>query len=107
MPALAVLGYGGGLLHVINHRCSRDCCFWERIRPDGAARARLTASAACSAACPDGNLFLVGAAGHRGSSAAQRFVSEFLIYLAAFGSLAGEGQVIPQIPGLVAIGALG
>ncbi|MEI8188836.1 MAG: hydrogenase, partial [candidate division NC10 bacterium] len=35
------------------------------------------------------------------------FVSEFLIYLAAFGSLAGaEGQVMPPIPGLVAIGAL-
>ena len=109
MPALAVLGYGGGLLHVINHALFKGLLFLGAGSVlHGAGTREIDRLGGLLRRMPwTGGCFLVGAAAIAGLPPLNGFVSEFLIYLAAFGSLAGaEGQVMPPIPGLVVIGAL-
>jgi formate hydrogenlyase subunit 3/multisubunit Na+/H+ antiporter MnhD subunit len=109
MPALAVLGYGGGLLHVINHALFKGLLFLGAGSVlHGAGTREIDRLGGLLRRMPwTGTCFLVGAVAIAGLPPLNGFVSEFLIYLAAFGSLAGaEGQVMPQIPGLVAIGTL-
>jgi NADH:ubiquinone oxidoreductase subunit 5 (subunit L)/multisubunit Na+/H+ antiporter MnhA subunit len=109
MPALAVLGYGGGLLHVINHALFKGLLFLGAGSVlHGAGTREIDRLGGLLRRMPwTGTCFLVGAAAIAGLPPLNGFVSEFLIYLAAFGSLAGaEGQVMSQIPGLVAIGTL-
>lgn len=109
MPALAVLGFGGSLLHVLNHALFKGLLFLgagsvlhgagtREIDHLGGLLKRMPWTGAC---------FLVGAAAISGLPPLNGFVSEFLIYLGAFQSAAdttGTGGIV--VPGLVAIGAL-
>jgi hydrogenase-4 component B len=109
MPALAVLGYGGGLLHVLNHALFKGLLFLGAGSVlHGAGTREIDRLGGLLRRMPwTGVCFLVGAAAISGLPPLNGFVSEFLIYLGAFGSLGDSaGQVIPAIPGLVAIGAL-
>ena len=86
-PVLAVLGFGGGLLHVVEPRvCSKGCCSSARARCCTArGRWRLIISAALAKRMPwTAATFLVGAVAISGLPPLNGFVSEFLIYLGAF-----------------------
>ena len=103
MPALAVLGFAGGLLHVVNHALFKGLLFLGAgavLHGDGHA-ARSTASAGCCERMPwTGACFLVGAAAISGLPPLNGFVSEFLIYLGALpGLIAAAGPVADAGPG--------
>jgi formate hydrogenlyase subunit 3/multisubunit Na+/H+ antiporter MnhD subunit len=109
MPALAAFGFGGGLLHVLNHALFKGLLFLgagcvlhaagtrELDRLGGLLR-RMPWTGAC---------FLVGAAAISGLPPLNGFVSEFLIYLGAFrGALDATGAVTVIVTALATIGAL-
>jgi len=109
MPALIVLGFGGGLLHVLNHALFKGLLFLgagcvlhaagtREIDRLGGLLRRMPWTGTC---------FLVGAAAISGLPPLNGFVSEFLIYLAAFrGAVDAAGTVSVVVPGLATIGAL-
>lgn len=91
-PLLAVLGFGGGLLHVLNHAIFKGLLFLgagavlhgtgtRDIDHLGGLLKRMPWTAAC---------FLVGAVAICGLPPLNGFVSEFLIYFAAFSGLASR-----------------
>jgi formate hydrogenlyase subunit 3/multisubunit Na+/H+ antiporter MnhD subunit len=106
---LAVLGFAGALLHVVNHALFKGLLFLGagavlhgtgtgEIDHLGGLQRRMPWTGAC---------FLVGAAAISGLPPLNGFVSEFLIYLGAFlGVIAAAGTVGILVPGLVTIGAL-
>jgi formate hydrogenlyase subunit 3/multisubunit Na+/H+ antiporter MnhD subunit len=109
MPMLALLGFGGGLLHVINHALFKGLLFLgagsvlhgagtREIDRLGGLQRRMPWTSAS---------FLVGAAAISGLPPLNGFVSEFLIYLGAFlgaaDPVSAPGIVVP---GVVTIGAL-
>ena len=108
-PALAVLGVAGGLLHVLNHALFKGLLFLgagavlhstgsREIDHLGGLLRRMPWTGAC---------FLVGAVAISGLPPLNGFVSEFLIYAAAFrGSLEAGGLAGTIIPTLSTIGAL-
>jgi hydrogenase-4 component B len=108
-PALAVLGFGGGLLHVLNHAMFKGLLFLgagsvlhgagtREIDQLGGLQKHMPWTGAC---------FLVGAAAISGLPPLNGFVSEFLIYLGAFtGTADSAGAVVTLIPALVTIGSL-
>ena len=112
-PALIVLGFGGGLLHVANHALFKGLLFLG-------AGAVLHGTGTCEIDHLGGLLkrmpwtaatFLVGAVAISGLPPLNGFVSEFLIYLGAFGggiSLKAEAAVplFGLIAGLALIGGL-
>ncbi len=109
MPTLTVLGFGGGLLHVLNHALFKGLLFLgagcvlhaagtREIDRLGGLLRRMPWTGAC---------FLVGAAAISGLPPLNGFVSEFLIYLGAFrGAIGAAGAASVIFPALVAIGAL-
>ena len=108
-PALTVLGFGGGLLHVLNHALFKGLLFLgagcvlhatgtREIDRLGGLLRRMPWTGAC---------FLVGAAAISGLPPLNGFVSEFLIYMGAFrGAVAAPGAVAAVVPALATIGAL-
>ncbi|HYL80989.1 MAG TPA: proton-conducting transporter membrane subunit, partial [Candidatus Acidoferrum sp.] len=108
-PALAVLGFGGGLLHVLNHALFKGLLFLgagsvlhgagtREIDHLGGLQKRMPWTGAC---------FLVGAAAISGLPPLNGFVSEFLIYLGAFsGTTDSAGEAVLLIPAVVIIGSL-
>jgi hydrogenase-4 component B len=108
-PALAILGYGGGLLHVLNHALFKGLLFLGAGSVLHSAGTRdIDQLGGLLRRMPwTGPSFLVGATAISGLPPLNGFVSEFLIYLGAFGSVArSPGAVMPVIPCLIAIGAL-
>jgi formate hydrogenlyase subunit 3/multisubunit Na+/H+ antiporter MnhD subunit len=109
MPALTVLGFGGGLLHVLNHALFKGLLFLgagcvlraaatREIDRLGGLLRRMPWTGAC---------FLVGAAAIAGLPPLNGFVSEFLIYLGAFrGAVGAAGAATVIVPALATIGAL-
>jgi formate hydrogenlyase subunit 3/multisubunit Na+/H+ antiporter MnhD subunit len=109
MPAVAVLGFAGGLLHVLNHALFKGLLFLgagcvlhttgtREIDRLGGLLRRMPWTGAC---------FMVGAAAIAGLPPLNGFVSEFLIYLAVFrGAVGATGAVGVIIPGLATIAAL-
>jgi hydrogenase-4 component B len=112
-PALVVLGFSGALLHVVNHATFKGLLFLgagavhhatgtrELDRLGGLARAMPITSA----------LFLVGAAAISGLPPLNGFASEWLVALAAFGSLAdrsvsASSLAVLAAPALALIGGL-
>lgn len=109
MPALAVLGFGGGLLHVLNHALCKGLLFLGAGAVLHAAGTReIDRLGGLLRRMPRTGLgFLVGAAAISGLPPLNGFVGEFLIYLGAFrGTLEGGGRVATVVPTLLAIGGL-
>ena len=112
-PVLIVLGFGGALLHVVNHALFKGLLFLgagavlhgtgtREIDHLGGLLKRMPWTAAT---------FLVGAVAISGLPPLNGFVSEFLIFLGAFkgGTLFGDGvavSLLALIAGLALIGGL-
>ena len=112
-PALMVLGFGGGLLHVLNHALFKGLLFFgagavlqgtgtHEIDHLGGLLKRMPWTAAT---------FLIGAIAISGLPPLNGFVSEFLIFLGAFqgGAMFGAAIAVPLlalIAGLALIGGL-
>jgi formate hydrogenlyase subunit 3/multisubunit Na+/H+ antiporter MnhD subunit len=112
-PVLVVLGFGGGLLHVVNHALFKGLLFLgagavlhgtgtREIDHLGGLLKRMPWTAAT---------FLIGAVAISGLPPLNGFVSEFLIFLGAFkGGVATGGAVavplLALIAGLALIGGL-
>ncbi|GLI34650.1 proton-conducting transporter transmembrane domain-containing protein [Desulforhabdus amnigena] len=111
LPVLAVLGFGGGLLHVINHAFFKGLLFLgagsvmhatgtgELDHLGGLIKKMPWTSAT----------FLVGSVAISGLPPLNGFVSEFLIYMGAFGSVQAPSMALTGfvvIVGLALIGGL-
>ena len=113
VPALAVLGFAGGLLHVLNHAIFKGLLFFgagavlhatgtRNIERLGGLLKRMPWT---------GATFLIGAAAISGLPPLNGFTSEFLIYLGAFKGITGldPGRLVAMlvvIAGLALIGGL-
>jgi NADH:ubiquinone oxidoreductase subunit 5 (subunit L)/multisubunit Na+/H+ antiporter MnhA subunit len=106
-PALAVLGFAGGLLHVVNHAVFKGLLFLGAGALLQATGTReIDALGGLLGRMPrTGLAFLIGAAAICGLPPLNGFVSEFLIYLSALGAAASLG-IVAAVPGLVVIAAL-
>lgn len=106
LPALAALGFAGGLLHVLNHALFKGLLFLGAGAVLHATRTRdLDLLGGLLKKMPvTGLTFLVGAAAISGLPPLNGFVSEFLIYLGSFRGLSGGAAV--AIPAMGVIGGL-
>jgi formate hydrogenlyase subunit 3/multisubunit Na+/H+ antiporter MnhD subunit len=104
-PVLAVLGFGGGILHVLNHAIFKGLLFLgagavlqathtRDIDQLGGLIKRMPWTAA---------LFLTGSLAICGLPPLNGFVSEFMIYVAAF---KGLGSVSSTVAGVAVLGGL-
>jgi formate hydrogenlyase subunit 3/multisubunit Na+/H+ antiporter MnhD subunit len=112
-PALVALGFGGAVLHVVNHATFKGLLFLgagavhhatgtRELDRLGGLRRTMPWTAA---------LFLVGAAAISGLPPLNGFASEWLVYLAAFRSLEGRasaaaGLAVLAAPALALVGGL-
>ncbi|MBI5490786.1 MAG: oxidoreductase [Deltaproteobacteria bacterium] len=108
LPALAVLGFAGGLLHVLNHALFKGLLFLGAgsvlhgtgtLDMDhlGGLLKRMPAT---------GATFLVGAAAIAGLPPLNGFVSEFLIYLGAYRTVTSHGALAVLVPAALGIAGL-
>ena len=107
--ALAVLGTLGGLMHVLNHAVFKSLLFFGAGAVLHAAGTRdlERLGGLIHRMGTTGASFLIGSAAISGLPPLNGFVSEFLIYLGAFGWLAGHpGSGAAGLPAIVAILAL-
>jgi formate hydrogenlyase subunit 3/multisubunit Na+/H+ antiporter MnhD subunit len=113
LPAVAVIGFAGALLHVLNHALFKGLLFLAAgnvLR--GAHTLDIERLGGLLQRMPrTGLIFLIGAAAISGLPPLNGFISEFLIYLASFKgavSLDGTGSVpmLAVIAGLALIGGL-
>ena len=107
LPAVAVMGFAGALLHVLNHALFKGLLFLaagnivhsthtREIDHLGGLLRRMPRT---------GAIFLIGAAAISGLPPLNGFISEFLIYLASFkGAVALDG--VGSVPMLATIGGL-
>ena len=111
-PVLAVLGFGGGLLHVLNHALFKGLLFLGAGSVlHGAGTREMDHLGGLAKRMPwTATTFLVGAVAISGLPPLNGFVSEFLIYLGAFdGVTQRAGVAVPllaTIAGLALIGGL-
>ena len=112
-PALVVLGFGGGLLHVANHGVFKSLLFLGAGAVlHGAGTREIDRLGGLLKRMPwTAFTFLVGAVAISGLPPLNGFVSEFLIYLGAFGGgiSLNPGAAVPLfglIAGLALIGGL-
>ncbi len=112
-PTLAVLGFAGGLLHVINHALFKGLLFFGAgavLR--GTGTMEIDHLGGLQKRMPwTGTLFLVGAAAICGLPPLNGFVSEFLIYLGSLNGLLSlpavpSGALVASLAGLALIGGL-
>jgi hydrogenase-4 component B len=113
LPALAILGFAGGILHVANHALFKGLLFLGAGSViHGACTREIDHLGGLLKRMPrTGLAFLVGAAAISGLPPLNGFVSEFLIYIGAFtgaSSVKGGGAVplLAVIAGLALIGGL-
>ncbi|MFH1023303.1 MAG: proton-conducting transporter membrane subunit [Planctomycetota bacterium] len=108
MPALAVLGFAGGLLHVLNHALFKGLLFLGAGSVLHATGTRdMDHLGGLMKRMPwTGMTFLVGAAAIAGLPPLNGFVSEFLIYLGAYRSAVGGSAPAALVPGILVIGGL-
>lgn len=106
-PVIAVAGWGGALLHVLNHAVFKSLLFMN-----AGVVAQVTGTrdvdhlGGLLKRMPwTGAAFLIGAVAISGLPPLNGFVSEFLIYLGAFGAMVGWAASLPAA--VLAIGALG
>lgn len=108
-PAMAVLGLAGGLLHVVNHALFKSLLFLGAGAVLHATGTRdLDHLGGLLKRMPvTGATFLLGAAAICGLPPLNGFVSEFLIYLAAFHGLAADAARLAwPLSSAFAIGSL-
>ena len=111
-PVLAVLGFGGALLHVLNHALFKGLLFLGAGSVlHGAGTLEIDHLGGLAKRMPwTATTFLVGAAAISGLPPLNGFVSEFLIYLGAFNGVRQRGAVavplLAAITGLALIGGL-
>ena len=112
-PTLAVLGFAGGLLHVINHALFKGLLFFGAgavLR--GTGTMEIDHLGGLQKRMPwTGTLFLVGAVAICGLPPLNGFVSEFLIYLGSLNGLLAlaavpSGALVASLAGLALIGGL-
>ncbi len=111
MPALAVLGFGGGLLHVVNHALFKGLLFMGAGSVQhGAGTREIDLLGGLVKRMPwTGATFLIGAVAICGLPPLNGFVSEFLIYMGGFHALGGQSSIAAGallIIGLALIGGL-
>lgn len=113
IPALAVLGFGGGLLHVVNHAIFKGLLFLGAGSVFHATGTReIDFLGGLFKKMPwTGTTFFMGAAAICGLPPLNGFISEFLIYMGAFrGSILNSPAVVlplsAVIAGLALIGGL-
>ena len=106
-PVLAVLGFGGGLLHVLNHALFKGLLFLGAGSvAHGTGTREIDRLGGLLKRMPwTGITFLVGAAAISGLPPLNGFISEFLIYLGAFGAI--QGTPAESILGITLIGIPG
>ena len=106
-PALAVLGFGGGLLHVVNHAVFKGLLFLGAGAVLHSARTRtMEELGGLLRRMPwTGIAFLTGAVAVAGLPPLNGFASEFLIYLGAFEGATSLGNA-GAVPALVVIAGL-
>jgi formate hydrogenlyase subunit 3/multisubunit Na+/H+ antiporter MnhD subunit len=111
-PVLAILGFGGGLLHVLNHALFKGLLFLGAGSVlHGAGTLEIDHLGGLAKRMPwTATTFLVGAVAISGLPPLNGFVSEFLIYLGAFNGVTQRaGVAVPllaAIAGLALIGGL-
>jgi formate hydrogenlyase subunit 3/multisubunit Na+/H+ antiporter MnhD subunit len=111
-PALAALGFAGGLLHVLNHALFKGLLFLGAGAVAHAAHTRdIDHLGGLLKRMPwTGATFLIGAAAISGLPPLNGFISEFLIYLGAYQGVAlSQAAAVPllgTIAGLALIGGL-
>jgi len=112
-PSVAVIGFAGAMLHVLNHALFKGLLFLNAGNVARAAHTReIDHLGGLMRRMPGtGATFLIGAAAISGLPPLNGFVSEFLIYLASFEgavSLDASGSVpmLATISGLALIGGL-
>lgn len=111
LPVLAVLGFAGGLLHILNHSLFKSLLFYtsgnvyqqthtRNIELLGGLHKRMPQTSA---------LFLLGSLAICGLPPFNGFISEFLIYAGLFKSLEGAGlfQVVFILLGIIALALIG
>jgi hydrogenase-4 component B len=111
--AMACLGMLGGLMHVLNHAIFKSLLFLAAgsvvhatgsrdIEQMGGLMKRMATT---------GAVFLIGSAAIAGLVPLNGFVSEFLIYVGAFGAIAGQGTaksvVLPALTAILALAMIG
>lgn len=113
VPALAVLGFAGGLLHVLNHALFKGLLFLGAgsVLHSAGTREIEHLGGLLKKMPWTGVTFLIGSVAICGLPPLNGFVSEFFIYLGAFGgmvSLGGEGAflLVGVIGALALIGGL-
>jgi len=109
-PVLAALGLMGGLLHVLNHAVFKSLLFFGAGAVAHATGTRnMDLLGGLQKRMPQTAMaFAIGAAAICGLPPLNGFVSEFLIYLGAFGIVAKAGALgSPAAGGLIALAALG
>lgn len=108
-PAMAALGFAGGILHVLNHALFKSLLFLGAGAVAHVAGTRDIDRLGGLLKCMPvtGATFLVGAAAISGLPPLNGFVSELLVYVGAFGGLTGEGATLPvAVAALLVIGSL-
>jgi formate hydrogenlyase subunit 3/multisubunit Na+/H+ antiporter MnhD subunit len=113
LPAVAIIGFAGALLHVLNHALFKGLLFLAAGNVLHSAHTReIDHLGGLLRRMPrTGGIFLIGAAAISGLPPLNGFISEFLIYLASFkGALALDGAdsvpMLATIAGLALIGGL-
>ena len=113
LPAVAVMGFAGALLHVLNHALFKGLLFLAAGNVVHSAHTReIDHLGGLLRRMPrTGAIFLIGAAAISGLPPLNGFISEFLIYLASFkGAVTLEGAnsvpMLATIAGLALIGGL-
>lgn len=113
LPAVAVMGFAGALLHVLNHALFKGLLFLAAGNVLHSANTReIDHLGGLLQRMPrTGAIFLIGAAAISGLPPLNGFVSEFLIYLASFkGAVTLDGvnsvPMLATIAGLALIGGL-
>ncbi len=113
LPAVAVIGFAGALLHVLNHALFKGLLFLAAGNVAHSTHTReIDHLGGLMRRMPrTGAIFLIGAAAISGLPPLNGFISEFLIYLASFRgavSLDGASSVpmLTTIAGLALIGGL-
>ncbi|MEI8191766.1 MAG: proton-conducting transporter membrane subunit, partial [candidate division NC10 bacterium] len=106
--SLAVLGFGGGLLHVLNHALFKALLFLGAgsILHSTGVRELDHLGGLLKRMPWTGATFLVGAAAISGLPPLNGFVSEFLIYLGSFKSVISTRAPASAVPALLAIAGL-
>ena len=111
LPAVAALGFAGALLHVVNHAVFKGLLFLGAGAVlHGAGTGELDRLGGLLKRMPwTGAAFLVGAAAICGLPPLNGFVSEFLIYLAAFRGVVSPSAavVVAGLSGLAGLALIG